>query len=86
MSTPSQQGYFGPEAVAIASEAFSKSWDFIEHDPILNRCDREKLQAELARGILETLETGELDLVRIANRAIRLIRDRMPIPKNNLRL
>jgi hypothetical protein len=77
MSVLMQLGCFGPEEVAIASEAFSKSWSFIERDPKLQSHDRQKLQAELARGILETLKTGERDLLHIGNRAIRQLRERM---------
>jgi hypothetical protein len=80
MSMLMQRGYFGPEALAVASEAFSKSWSFIEGDPILKSHDREKLQAELARGILEMLQTGECDLLHISNRAIRRLRERMLMP------
>ena len=78
MSVLMPQGYFGPEEVVIASEAFSRSWSFVERDPILENCDRQKLQAELARGILETLKTGERNLLHISNRAIHRLRERTP--------
>ena len=78
MSVLMRQGYFGPEEVAIASDAFSRSWGFVERDPILENCDRQKLQAELARGILETLETGERNLLHISNRTIHRHRERTP--------
>ena len=71
-----QRGDFGPEALTVASEAFSRSWGFIERDPIFESCDREKLQAELARVIFEMLERGECNLLQIANRAIRSLRER----------
>jgi hypothetical protein len=48
-----------------------------QRDPKLQSHDRQKLQAELARGILETLKTGERDLLHISNRAIRQLRERM---------
>jgi len=78
MSVLVRQGCFGPEEVAIASEAFSRSWSFVERDPILENCDRQKLEAELARGILDTLKTGERNLLRISNRAIHRLRERKP--------
>jgi hypothetical protein len=77
MSMLGQQGYFGPEALAIASEAFARAWGFIEYDPTLKNFDHKCLQAELARRILQMVAESERDLVHIANRAIRQIRERM---------
>jgi len=69
MSVLTKRDYFGPESLAIASEAFSASWGFIERDPMFESYDREKLQGELARVILEMLDTGECTFLHIANRA-----------------
>src|SRR6516165_4646263 len=76
-----QQRSFGPEVPSVASEAFSKAWNFIEHDPVLASCEREKLQAELARGILDLVQTGERSLIKVTNRAIRRVRERILAPK-----
>jgi hypothetical protein len=43
--------------------------------------EREKLQAELARGILDVVQTGERDLLQVTNRAIRRVRERILVPK-----
>ena len=78
MSVLTKRDYFGPESLAIASEAFSASWGFIERDPMFESYDREKLQGELARVILEMLDTGECTFLHIANRAIRRLREQPP--------
>jgi hypothetical protein len=74
-----KRGGFSPEAEAIASEAFSRSWHFIERDPVLAGHDREALQAELALRIQQILAThaSDRDPLRIANRAISVVRERM---------
>jgi hypothetical protein len=53
-----------PDASAIASEAFSRSWHFIERDPVLAGHDREALQAELALRIQQIMaaDAAERDL------------------------
>src|ERR1700738_4001278 len=76
-----QHGSVGPEALSVASEAFSKACNFIEHDPMLASYEREKLQAELARGILDVVQTGERDLLQVTNRAIRRVRERILVLK-----
>ena len=81
-----EQGCFGPEALSVASEALSKAWTFIERDPMLASYESEKLQAELARGILEVVQTGERDLLQITNRAIRRVRERMLAPEKQPRV
>ena len=78
MSVLTKRDYFGPESLAIASEAFSASWGFIERDPMFESYDREKLQGELARVILEMLDTGECTFLHFANRAIRRLREQPP--------
>jgi hypothetical protein len=71
-------GALAPEALAVASEAFSRSWHFIEQDPVLAGHDRETLQAELALRIQEIAASGvERDPLRIANRAIGRVREEM---------
>jgi hypothetical protein len=68
-----------PGVSAIASEAFARSWHFIERDPVLAGYDRETLQAQLAQQIqrLMTADTSERDPLRIANRAIGRVREEM---------
>jgi len=70
-----------PEVSTIASEAFSRSWQFIERDPILAGHDRETLQAQLALQIQRLVAAGlEHDPLRVANRAIRSVREKMREP------
>jgi hypothetical protein len=67
-----------PDVEAVASEAFSRSWHFIERDPVLAGHDRETLQAELALRIQQiVLDGAEQDPLRIANRAIGRVREEM---------
>ena len=72
-----------PDVSAIASEAFSRSWQFIERDPVLAGHDREALQAELALRIQQIMaaEAAERDPLRIANRAIGRLRDEARAPQ-----
>jgi hypothetical protein len=72
-----------PDASAIASEAFAKSWHFIERDPVLAGHDRETLQAELALQIrrLMAAPSSEREPLRIANRAIAKVREEMREPE-----
>ena len=71
-----------PEASAVASQAFSQSWHFIERDPVLAGHDRETLQAELAVQIQSVMMTdaANRDPLRIANRAIGKVREQMRAP------
>jgi hypothetical protein len=73
------RGRFGPDVEDIASQAFSRSWHFIERDPVLAGHDREALQAELALRIRQALATtpSTSDPVQIANRAISSVREEM---------
>ncbi len=82
MAVLMQRSCFGPEALVLASEAFSRSWSFVERDPLFKTYDRERLQAELARGIFEILEKEQCDSLCIANHAIRRLRERMLMPEN----
>ena len=68
---------FAADASVVASEAFSRSWHFIERDPVLAGHDREALQAELALRIRQNVaaDASERDPLRIANRAIGSLRD-----------
>jgi hypothetical protein len=77
------RGGFSREAGAIASEAFSRSWHFIERDPVLAGHDREALQAELALRIQQIMaaHSSERDPLRIANRAIGRMREEMRGPQ-----
>ena len=71
------EGVLAPEVATVASHAFHRSWAFIERDPILAGHDRAALQAELAQRIVAIAGTGERDLLRIANHAIALLRERL---------
>jgi hypothetical protein len=75
-----------PDASAIASEAFSRSWHFIERDPVLASHDRETLQAQLALQIQKILvtEASVRDPLHIANRAIFRVREEMRKPQRPL--
>jgi hypothetical protein len=72
-----------PDALAIASEAFSRSWHFIERDPVLAGHDRETLQAQLALQIQRIMaaDGSERDPLRVANRAIGRVREKMREPE-----
>jgi hypothetical protein len=84
MSGLIQRSYFGPEALAVASEAFSTSWGFLQRDPVFENCNRDELQAELARVIFEMLKKDEYNSLSIANRAIGRLREQMLSPENSL--
>jgi hypothetical protein len=75
-----------PDGSAIASEAFSRSWHFIERDPVLAGHDRETLQAQLALQIQKIMMTDPSvrDPLRIANRAIGKVREEMRKPQRPL--
>jgi hypothetical protein len=67
-----------PDASTVASEAFARSWHFIERDPVLAGHDRDILKAQLALEIQRVMaEAPHLDLLRIANRAIGRVREEM---------
>ncbi len=75
-----------PEVHNIASEAFNRSWQFIERDPVLAGEERQGMQEQLAQLILVLMRSGERNLVVIANRAIGILRqeyatqrDRLPV-------
>jgi len=75
-----------PESSAVASEAFARSWHFIERDPVLAGHDRQTLQAQLALQIqrLMTTHASERDPLRIANRAIGKVREEMREPERRV--
>ena len=67
-----------PDASAIASEAFARSWHFIERDPVLAGHDRGTLQTQLTLEIQRLMtDPSDLDPLRIANRAIGRVREEM---------
>ena len=66
-----------PELVDTAADAFRRSWTFIQHDPLLAGCERTHLQAELARAILAHADEPNQDPVRLANRAIGSLREKI---------
>jgi hypothetical protein len=83
---PESAGYvLGPEAIAIAADAFGRSWQFIEQDPVLAGQERQTLKAELARAVLSAASSGERDHVRIANRAIGEVRQKLERPPKTQR-
>jgi hypothetical protein len=65
-----------PEVQILASEVFTRTWQFLERDPVLAGQDRQQLQDQLAQVILEVMSQGERNLWTIANRAIGTLRDR----------
>ena len=66
------------DASTIASEAFARSWHFIERDPVLAGHDRDILKAQLALEIQRLMsDPSDLDPLRIANRAIGRVREEM---------
>jgi hypothetical protein len=79
-------GGLDPDTSAVASEAFSRSWHFIERDPVLAGHDRKLLQAELALRIQEIMRTSnsERDPLRIANLAIGRVREDLREPQRHL--
>jgi len=76
-------GAVGPELSTIASEAFSRSWHFIERDPVLAGHDRETLQAELVLQIRQIMaaDASVRDPLLVANRAIGNVRAEMREPQ-----
>jgi hypothetical protein len=77
-------GALFPEVSVIASEAFSRSWHFIERDPVLAGHDRETLQADLALRIQQIMsDASERDPLRIANRAIGRVREELREPRRS---
>jgi hypothetical protein len=76
------QGRLAPEA----SEAFARSWHFIECDPVFAGHNRETLQAELALCIQQIIAADgcERDPIEIANRAIGRVREEMRGPERGL--
>jgi len=65
-----------PEVRVLASEAFSRSWQFLERDPVFAGQDRQQLQEQLAQVIIEVMRGGDRNLWAIANRAIGALRER----------
>ena len=64
-----------PEVRLFANEVFTRSWQFIERDPVLAGEDRHSLQEQLTDLILAQARTGERNLLVIANRAISILRE-----------
>ena len=65
-----------PEVQVLASEVFTRTWQFLERDPVLAGQDRQQLQEQLAQVILDVMSHGERNLWTIANRAIGTLRER----------
>ena len=77
------RGELTPEVRALASEVFYRSWQFLESDPVLAGEDRQQLQEQLARVILDVIMScGERDLWVIANRAIGTLREQRAVQRN----
>ena len=62
------------EVQVIASEVFSRSWQFIETDRLFAGKDRQRMQDQLAELILLIMRSGERNLIVIANRTIATLR------------
>lgn len=71
-----QRTDLAPEIRTLASEVYSRSWRFLELDPVLAGEDRDSLQEQLAELILVHMNEGERNIVAIANRAIGALRQR----------
>jgi len=71
-----------PQVRVLASEAFNRSWRFIESDPALAGEDRQRLQNQLAELILLFMGSGERNLIVIANRAIATLRQQHAARRN----
>ncbi len=63
-----------PELHTLASEVFSRSWQFIERDPVLTGEDRQEMQDKLTELILVLMRNGEQNMLVVANQAITALR------------
>jgi hypothetical protein len=71
------QGAFGdlvPELRLVAVEAFNRACGFVERDPVLTGQDREFLKGLMSERIRRDVNSGEHDIIRLANAAIGRVR------------
>jgi len=66
---------FDPTLLAILGEAFDLAWDYVEKSPQSFFDDRTECRDELAAIILGLAQRGDDNKIRIANRAIEILRD-----------
>jgi hypothetical protein len=59
-----------PELRLVAVEAFQRACHFVERDPILTGQDREFLKRLMSDKIRQGVNTGEHDMLRLADGAI----------------
>jgi len=60
-----------PELELVATEAYQRARHFVERDPLLIGQDQEILSSVLCRRIRELTLSGESNVIRLANAAIR---------------
>ena len=63
-----------PELRLVAVEAFQRACHFVERDPVLAGQDREFLKRLMSDRIRQSVNTGEHDMLRLANGAISRVR------------
>ena len=63
-----------PELRLVAVEAFQRACHFVERDPLLTGQDREFLKRLMSDRIRQGVNSGEHDLIRLANAAITRVR------------
>jgi ABC-type nitrate/sulfonate/bicarbonate transport system substrate-binding protein len=65
---------FQPEAVEALAAAFQKAWRFVSHDQHFAAADKALLKRRLAACLMESSADGEHDPLRLANSAVRRMR------------
>ena len=75
---------FQPEAVEALAAAFQKAWRFVSHDQHFATVDEALLKRRLAACLMELSAEGEHDPLRLANSAVRRMRQesgqKLPVP------
>jgi hypothetical protein len=62
------------EVDELIHAAFEKSWQFVSTDPVLSHDDIEGLRTRLSNRLQRLAQSGERDMWRLANGAIRELR------------
>jgi hypothetical protein len=65
---------FQPEAVEALAAAFQEAWRFMSHDLHFAAVDQALLERRLAACLMELSADGERDPLRLANSAVRRMR------------
>ena len=65
---------FQPEAVEALAAALQKAWRFVSHDQHFAVVDQSLLKRRLAACLMESSVDGEHDPLRLANSAVRRMR------------